>query len=43
MDKIKQFEMEAKKKWGTTPQYSEYMDKNKNKTREEMEETGKNS
>ncbi len=41
MDRIKQFEEEAKKKWGTTPQYSEYMDKNKNKTSEQMAEIGK--
>ena len=41
MDRIKQFEEEAKKKWGTTPQYSEYMDNNKNKTSEQMAEIGK--
>lgn len=41
MDKREQFENEAKKKWGTTPQYSEYMDKHKNKTSQQMEQIGK--
>lgn len=41
MDRRERFEKEAKKKWGTTPQYSEYMDKNKNKTNEQMAEIGK--